>query len=434
MRIKKLSRYLVLGIVPFMVACQTAKQDTGTELVLELVDHYQGEYIVGAPIDIGYFFYCNKRGSGTITVTYKNYAGREVTDTVTGTTFWPQNSGTHKFVYKVGDKSIEKTIEVVDQKPTINIDTYAFFTTPDEKIYYTDIYNEISVDYTPSSATLEVSKVEWAAFDFNLNHEPYQFTEVTSKAKYFDGSKCGLYRIYVDAVNGARKASGVVNAVISNNEKDGNALVLKLNDKYCSNRVVINSEKDNVFMLPAARHANASYVVWGEETVSGTQMAIKFKGKQIPSFGLFTQPNPTTSSFSQSALTDGYVMSFEQRSTSTYTIVRGGTTMEYKRAYQPEWEFALDDLESDKYYLFSWSFKTVYSPDKHEEIPWLHSIWFNFREIYDINTPEETYSQPIFDLQSAGGWWDKYETTKGYTVFYSSALQDITFEVVDPIK
>ena len=421
----KFKKIGLLSLSLLLCGCVSKNSNDNALVECYLVNKYDGEFEAGKPIDIEWFFYSSNKSKTSTTVTYTKNKN-EVTEDVVGNIFYPSVTGKHVFKFTCLDKTLTKEIEVLDEQPILTIDKSAFFTGASEEVYFFDIYNEISYTAIPSSADMVVDKVEWSPFDFTLGGSEPVYTEVSHTQKYFDGSKQGKYRISVSLVNGKRSAQGEFFAYITNKAIDGNKNVLQVDGVYASNKVVVDSTNDNRFILPSSPFRTASYIVLNKTYANKEKVGVKFKGKQIPSFGMFIQPNATNGSFSPFSIDEGYVLSFEQRATHTYTVY--GYSQEWKRAYQPQYEFGLDNLDNNKYYYFEYSFGSY--PSTNPSYKWLHDVHWWMYEIEDYGTDHENLKK-VFEIDGAGGWFDNHEVPENtYMSLYSSSLQDIAIELV----
>jgi len=416
-------------------------------LTLKVVENYKGECEIGLPIDLGYYFYCSDFKAKSINVTY-NDGEKNVTIPVYGEIFIPSVSGKHTFTCSAGGKSVSVDVTVVEAKPFISIDSSTYFHEVNPKfpkIELEDLALNVSTSYSPSTAKLEIEKVEYAPFNLNITKGEMSYTEIPSTKESFNATNKGHYRVTANVVNGDRKDTGVYNVICDTSINNGNQYVKKTasGNRYCSARVVVDESNPNAFLLPAAMwKRGASFVTLANEysyyddqgKTIPDEITIRFKGKNIPSIGLYTQPDKTSGSFSNNAISEGYILSWEQRNLiDRYTVAHTSSTFILKTVYSnhPEYAFGIQDLEDDSYYRLKFGLKTM--ENKNGDYTHLHSVGWTIQKIINIGTPEESYeelSERAYYLPyDAGGWWDKYPDRKGYVTFYSSSLQDITFEI-----
>lgn len=421
----KFKKVGLLSISLFLCSCAATTSYINTPVEVKLVDGYSGEFEYGKPIDTEWFFYCSDRNNASITVTYTKNK-KEITENVFGNVFYPTVTGKHVFKLTYKQQVLTKEIEVLDEQPLLTIDKAAFFTGVADEIYFFDVYNEVAMNMYPSQAELVIDNVERAPFDFSLGGSEPVYSGVNFTQRYFDGSKQGRYRISVSLVNGKKSAQGEINVFVSNKAVDGNANVLQIDGVYASNKAIVDPTNDNNFILPSAPFRNASYFVINKTFGNREKAGVKFKGKQIPSIGLFVQPNKANGSFAPYSIDEGYVLSWEQRATHTYTVY--GYSQEMKRAYQSQYEFGLDDLDNNKYYYLQWCFEQAVSANPNYD--WLHNVCWWISEIENYGTDHETY-KPVFEIDGPGGWFDNhYVPENTYMAVYSSSLQDISLELV----
>lgn len=434
-----------------LTACGNAGEAVVKDIVLKVLDDYHGECEISIPIDMGYFFYCSDKKAMSINVKYNN--GRsDVTEKVNGEIYIPQFAGKHVFTCSAGNKSVSKEVNVLDQKPFISVDSSTYFHVVDPKypeIYLDDLTQNISCTISPKSAWLRLDKVEYSPFNLNIDKEDLVFTEIPFIEDHFTASNRGHYKVYVSSVNGSRSAPGMFNVIVDTNLNNGNEYVKKWSEtRYCSTRVVVDESNPNAFLLPAADYKRgASFVTlkdeWEYTDNTGKtiphETVIKFKGKHLPTIGIYTQPDSISGSFSNTAIRSGFIISWEQNNLpDRYSVTRGSSTFIYKTVYSnhPEYSLGIQDLDDDTYYRLTIGVKTM--ENKNGDYTHLHAVGWDIRKIVNYGTAEETYERipdqygnyrDQYLPYDAGGWWDKNPDNKGYVTFYSSTLQDITFEV-----
>jgi len=435
-------------------ACGTNQVSQNVEL--RVLDTFGGEYEINTPIDVGYLFYCSNYKLKSVTVTYNN-GFNNVTEKVNGEIFIPSCSGIHKFVCSAGDKSVSKEVTVVDQKPFISVDSNTYFHVVDpsfSEIYLDDLTQNISTTYSPSTAHLEIDKVEYAPFNLKIDAPAKTYTQIPVTDDHFDAENKGHYKVYVSSVNGSRRAGAVYNVIVDSSINNGNEFVKKRTaTKYCSTRVVVDESNPNAFLLPAADwKRGASFVTLKDEheytdsTGKETpyEIAIRFKGKNIPSIAYYAQPDKNSGSFSNSALTEGYILSWEQNGrTDRYTVTHASSNNVLKTVYDntPEdLKLGIQHLDDNTYYRLTVGCISGYNG--WSGYTYGHAFGWNIQKIVNYGTPDEKYenlftpgpddrrSETDFFLPySFGGFADNNLDNKGYIVLYSSSLQDITFEI-----
>ena len=421
MRIKKL--FLSIFAAFLLIGC--SNNSSKTQVELKLVDNYHGEYEAGFPIDVENFFYYSDRSKVNITVSY-NKQGLAATDEVLGNTFFPKYSGEYLFTCSSATKSLNKRIQVVDSKPTLNVKDAACFVGTGKEIYFVEIFSEIPPTYSPSTAELEVYNVQYAPYTFDIAGnltEPlvdYDFTNVG-----FTPKNPGLYRIHIRIINGVKTVEGVVNVVAGRSKSDGNDNVYKFDDgSYASNKVIISNTSQDTFVLPASVYSEASYVVLKPEFKNGDSIGVRFKGKSIPSLGLLASPSLSGSYAINSIY--GYLLSFERRATNRYTLYCPMNATQYKDGQASRDElFGVDNLQEDKFYYLTASLlgNSVRGTQR------AHSVHFSICEIENYGTIDEHYSKPLIKVDSSGGWSDDFDVPSGRVVLYSSENRDIVVQI-----
>lgn len=449
MKCKKMLMLTFISTSLCLVACGNDAV-TPKSIVLRVLDNYKGECEINTPIDVGYFFYCSDTKAKVVTVTYNKGYG-DIVETVNGEIFIPSCSGRHVFTCTAGGQSVSKEVIVLDQKPFISVDTSTYFHVVEEdyrEVYLDDLTQNISCTISPKTAYLRLDKVEYAPFNLKIDKGEAQFTEVPFTNDHFTAEKLGHYKVHVSSVNGSRSAPGMFNVIVDTNSNNGNEFVKKLSPtskKYCSNKVVVDSSNPNAFLLPAADwKKGASFVTLKDEIeytdiksgkATPQEVVIKFKGKNIPTIGLYTEPDPTSGSFSNTAISAGYLISWEQNNMKDrYTVTHGTATFLWKTVYSnhPEYELGIQDLDDNTFYRLKLGLKTT--ENKYQTYTHLHSVGWTIEKIVNYGQPNESYeklsTRDYYLPYEAGGWWDNFSDAKGYVTFYSSSLQDITFEVV----
>ena len=421
MRIKKL--FLSIFAAFLLIGC--SNNSSKTQVELKLVDNYHGEYEAGFPIDVENFFYYSNRSKVNITVSY-NKQGLAATDEVLGNTFFPKYSGEYLFTCSSATKSLNKRIQVVDSKPTLNVKDAACFVGTGKEIYFVEIFSEIPPTYSPSTAELEVYNVQYAPYTFDIAGnltEPlvdYDFTNVG-----FTPKNPGLYRIHIRIINGVKTVEGVVNVVAGRSKSDGNDNVYKFDDgSYASNKVIISNTSQDTFVLPASVYSEASYVVLKPEFKNGDSIGVRFKGKSIPSLGLLASPSLSGSYAINSIY--GYLLSFERRVTNRYTLYCPMNATQYKDGQASRDElFGVDNLQEDKFYYLTASLLGNGAKGTQRT----HSVHFSICEIENYGTIDDHYSKPLIKVDSSGGWSDDFDVPSGRVVLYSSENRDIVVQI-----
>lgn len=416
---------LLLSICASFMLIGCSNNSAKTPVELKIVDNYHGEYEVGFPIDVENFFYYSDRSQVSINVSYDKH-GLATTEEISGNTFFPKYSGEYLFTCSSSTKSLNKRIEVVDSKPTLNVKDAACFVGTGKEIYFVEIFSEIPPTYSPSTADLEVFNVQYAPYTFDIAGnltEPlvdYDFTNVG-----FTPKNPGLYRVHIRIVNGVKSVEGVINVVAARSKSDGNDNVYKFDDgTYASNKVVISNSSKDTFVLPASVYSEASYVTLKPEFKNGDSIGIRFKGKNIPSVGLLASPSLSGSYAINSIY--GYLLSFERRFTNRFTLYCPMNATTYKDGQASRDELlGVDDLEEDKYYYLTASL--VGNTPSGSKI--LHAVHWSICEIENYGTINEHYSKPIKQIDSSGGWTDDYDVSSGRVVLYSSENRDIVVQI-----
>ena len=428
-------RILILPLLALSLA-GCGKKTSEPNIEFEVREIFTGEYEMGQPIDIGGFFYSSDYNQGSITVTYLDASGLKVTVPVHGMVFYPVVPGEHVFTYTAGSKTITYTLIVHSERPFLSVDSNTYFLErdpEDSKIYIEDLTGHINTSYSPASADLVLTKARYAPFDLAIDHGELQYEEIEVHSDWFDAARSGNYLIDVSVINGDYTVSGTYNVIVADSLNDGNELVAKneAGTKYCSLRVVTDPEHPNRFLLPSAQwNRGASFVTLDaiHSMDEFAELSIRFKGKNLPSFGLVAEPDAISGSYSNTGL-KGHILSFEQYSTERYTITRGGSTYVWKTVYSnhPEYMFGLQDLEDDQYYRLTVGFHS--QEQERSGYHYLHSVRWKAEKILNYGTDHETFEFVNEVPYSSGGWFDDYIEENGRFVLYSSSLKDITFEV-----
>ena len=421
MKIKKLLLSICASFM--LVGCSfTSPQEP---LEMRLVDNYHGEYEAGFPIDVENFFYYSDRSLVNISVSYDKH-GAPTTDEILGNIFLPKYSGEYIFTCSSSMKSLNKRIQVVDSKPTLNVKDAACFVATGKEIYFVEIFSEIPPAYSPSTAELEVYNVQYAPYTFDIAGnltEPlidYDFTNLG-----FTPKNPGIYRVHIRIVNGVKTVEGVLNVVAARSMSDGNDNVYQFEDgSYASNKVVVSNTANDTFVLPASIYAEASYVTLKPEFKNGDSVGVRFKGKSIPSIGLLASPSLSGSYAINSIY--GYLLSFERRYSNRYTLYCPMNATTYKDGQASRDElFGVDDLNEDKYYYLTVSLTgNTVSGSKRQ-----HAVHFTICEIENYGTIDEHYSNPLIKIDSTGGWNDEFDVSSGRVVLYSSENRDIVVQI-----
>ena len=417
--------FSILACFALLSSCGT----TNGNVVLKLIDDvYHGTYEVGCPIDVENFVYCSARDKASISVTYTDSDNKSITEEIKGHVYYPVIAGTHLFSYSVSDKTVEKEVSVVDAVPSLSIDSVPYVASLNETVYFDELIDDIRPQYAPKDATLSVYGVEHRFAPIDLNETYGEWESVSFEKDSFVVSEMGQYRVAVRVENGTKTTSGYINVSVARKNKDGNDGVYK-NDKtgkYYSNNVIIG-ENEDIYRLPASNYNDMSYVVLNDDFKLGDALEVKFKGKNLPSIGMYLEGNSLSYSPFDPYSAKGYFLTWEYGGTSRYVLYGPEclSSKAVKVAVEKRNEYwGYQDLEDDKHY----SMKCYISGNSNSSGTYTHYITWTLAEILDYGTSNERYGDVVKSL-NASGWTDKHSITKGKFALYSSLYKDITFQV-----
>ena len=418
-------------LLPYLccLALLSSCGNAGSDITLKLKDDvYRGTYEVGAPIDVENFIYCSVRDKATISVSYADSNKEQVNKTIEGHVYYPVISGAHVFTYSVSGKTVKKEVNVVDALPSLSIDNIPYVATKGEEVYFDDLVNEIRPQYTPKNADLVVTKVEHRSAPIDLNETYGDWESVSFSKDSFTASEMGEYRVCMDVQNGSKSTSGYINVSVARKAKDGDDKVYQneKTGKYYSNNLILG-EEEGVYRLPASKYADSSYVVLKDDFKLGDALEVKFKGKNLPSIGMYLEGNDLSYSPYDPYSAKGYFLTWEVGGTNRYVLYGPEclSSKAVKVAVDSRGEYwGYDDLDESKHY----SMKCYLSGNSEKNGVYTHYLTWTLTEILNYGTDEETYGDVVKTI-NASGWTDTHSITAGKFALYSSRYKDITFKV-----
>lgn len=448
---KKTHSFLLFGLCLSLglSSCTEEIADHFSEpFVFKIVNYYKGNYTLGQPIDLENFFFASNYSYCSYRVEFPDldFPGRIIKKDIIGHIYYPEVVGEHTFFCTAKEQTLEYTIMVEYQDPTLSISDESYFIEcGDAIVRYETIKNALRPKIDPASLTPRYKAVKYTPYQFNFELEE-QSTYIETFEEGFFAKNPGKYTVEFEVVNGDKKVNGEMNVIAGNSFHDGNARVHQTEGRYDSYKVITSEEYPHRFLLPACdrNYSDSAYVALNDIVKTSQFIGINFKGRNLPQIGFACQPG-VTGSYAMTSLASGMILTMEKWSNEHYNIYDAARMTSVKdNGGRKSEQFGYKDLDPDKYYHLTYSmvrnnkqFNSITGKDEY-----LRIAVFKIYEILRYGYDDEHLSAPLVSVwmdgngNYTGGWWDGVidddYSVGGNIVFYASKYGDSMFEVCDP--
>lgn len=429
---RKIFAILTLAVTAIAsLALFAACGDGGEPFAARFKEGAKAEIMLGESIDIDDYVVSEADTERSVAYSYFSAKqNKKVEGTIEAGVFTPTEAGEYTLVYtlKRGKKSSSAefvlTVKEPDRTPTLSVDKMPVVCEPGP-VLFDILVARANPQYTPASAELKLLSVTSRTFDVALDagrgeETPVNFNEAGSVT--LEEGKDYKFKFSVSAYD--KTVEDYFNVTVVGADEGAEWAYVKDTVTQSSKAVFGEDGLVRIAQGSEADYNSLGYVVLAEDFTSSQPVKVYFRGKNVPSIGMFCRDGDSGTPWSAFSKTAGYILSFEKDGTYRWSL-RGpggfGGTAWKTPVEGRDFAWGRDDFEDDKTYCLQYAVRTTAAGDKYN-----HGVMFSVYEVSGFGTAAESMTE-LGKIDS--GWADDFGIDSGKAVIYGSAQDNIVVQV-----